>query len=133
MDTLAQFVASDDYDPVPALLRVVSVTSDEAAGAAPFAPDATFPTPPTPLRLRAERAVGGGANGRIYLVVFAATDASGNTGVDCCTAICPLNTTAGHLTALFVEAAVAEAACEAGGGAPPPGYANSILVPTPLP
>jgi hypothetical protein len=128
-DVGASFSVSDDTDPVPALFRTVTVWSDEAAGLPPYAPDATLTQPPPVLKLRAERAIPG--NGRIYLVELRATDTSGNVGVDCCTAVVPLNTTVSHLTALLSEAAFAEASCDAGTGAPP-GYDQPILAPTVL-
>jgi hypothetical protein len=132
VDVGATFTFTDDAPPPP-LGRTVTVTSDEPAGAPPYSPDGTF-TPPSTLRLRAERlASTAGGNGRIYVIVVRAVDSVGNVATDCCTVVVPLTATAGHLMSLSVEAAFVESQCEAAGGVPPPGYDHPILAPTPVP
>jgi uncharacterized repeat protein (TIGR01451 family) len=97
----------------------VSVFSDEDDGAGPHSPDATDIGLGT-LKLRRER--DGGLNGRVYLVVVRATDASNNTAVSCETVTVPLSNSAGDKAAVAAQASAAAAFCSANGGAPPAGY-----------
>jgi hypothetical protein len=97
----------------------VSVYSDEDDGAAPFAPDATD-IGLTTLKLRRER--DGNGNGRVYLVVVKATDASGNTAVSCQTVKVPLSNSAADISSVNAQAASAASYCQANGGAAPAGY-----------
>jgi hypothetical protein len=110
IDVFLNASALDACDGAPRL--DVSVLSDEAAGVGVYSPDATLTG--TPLRLRAERSSAG--NGRVYLIVLTATDASGNATTGCCTVTVPLNLTAAAIVAVQAEAAAAAAACPAPGG-----------------
>jgi hypothetical protein len=115
--------ATDDVDASPTLLDVV-VYSDEDNGAAPYSPDATWNG--TTLKLRAERAIGTGATGRIYVIVVRFADDAGNVGHHCCTVVVPLTMTTTHLTALAAEAATAEEACDESPGTPPSGMTTIL-------
>ena len=97
----------------------VSVFSDEDDGAAPHSPDALNIGVGT-LRLRRER--DGGSNGRVYLVVVKATDASGNTTASCSTVTVPLSNSSGDAASVASQASTASAFCSANGGAAPAGY-----------
>jgi FtsP/CotA-like multicopper oxidase with cupredoxin domain len=122
----------------PAPTRAVRVFSDEAVGAPPYAPDAIVSTvPPLPvgqtfsLKLRAERLVPG--NGRIYVVVGHGADGA-MTALDAESVICPQNLTAGHLTALLLEADLAEASADVSPTGDPAAPWNIPVLPlTPLP
>jgi uncharacterized repeat protein (TIGR01451 family) len=97
----------------------VSVFSDEDDGTGSHSPDA-FDLGLGTLKLRRER--DGGSNGRVYLVVVRATDASNNTAVSCKTVTVPLSNSAGDQAAVASQASAAAAFCSANGGAPPSGY-----------
>ncbi|HEX8337656.1 MAG TPA: Calx-beta domain-containing protein, partial [Pyrinomonadaceae bacterium] len=97
----------------------VFVYSDEDDGASPHSPDATNIGLGT-LKLRRER--DGGSNGRVYLIVVKATDASGNTSVSVTTVTVPLSNSAGDKASVNAQAAAAAASASANGGAPPAGY-----------
>ncbi len=101
----------------------VDVFSDEANGAAPFAPDADGTTPPT-MRLRAERAYPG--NGRVYLIRVTATDRSGNSSTECKAVIVPVMPVGLWIVQVRAAAATAEAQCAASPGTPPASTPNLI-------
>jgi hypothetical protein len=84
-----------------------------------FSPDASNIGLGT-LRLRNEHV--GSGNGRVYLVVVKATDASGNVGLDCGTVVVPHDQTAASLALIETQATAAKAFCLANSGTPPPGY-----------
>jgi CSLREA domain-containing protein len=84
-----------------------------------FSPDAKN-IAPTTLRLRRERV--GTANGRVYLIVNKATDASGNTGFSCSTITVPLDTKPTNIVAVNAQASAARAFCQANNGSAPAGY-----------
>jgi hypothetical protein len=107
------FSATDDTDPSPTI--EVTVYSDEPVGNAPFAPDALLAS--GQWTLRAERSWT--ANGRVYLIVVKATDACGNSGYACCTAVVPLMPTTYWITQALMEATVARNACQASGTGDP--------------
>ncbi len=97
----------------------VSVFSDEDDGTGPHSPDALDIGLGT-LKLRRER--DGGLNGRVYLVVVKATDASNNTAVSCKTVTVPASNSASAAAAVAAQASAAAAFCSANGGAAPAGY-----------
>jgi hypothetical protein len=101
----------------------VSVFSDEDdqadTGDGNFSPDARD-IAPVSLRLRSERS--GNGNGRVYLVVAKATDASGNVAASCNTVVVPKSQSKKDQDAVNAQAAAAKAYCFAHNGAPPPGY-----------
>ncbi|HEU4593975.1 MAG TPA: HYR domain-containing protein [Pyrinomonadaceae bacterium] len=97
----------------------VSVFSDEDDGPGPHSPDALDLGLGT-LKLRRER--DGGSNGRVYLVVVKATDASGNTAASCQTVTVPLSNSTGDKAAVASQASAAAAFCSANNGAAPSGY-----------
>jgi VCBS repeat-containing protein len=68
------------------------------------------------LRLRAERS--GTGNGRVYLIVVTATDASSNTSHACATVIVPKSMSPADLSAVNAQAAAAVSQC----GTIPAGY-----------
>jgi hypothetical protein len=72
------------------------------------------------LRLRAERQ--GGGDGRVYLIVVEATDASGNRGSDCCVVSVPPSSSGAARIAAAVQAEAARAYCVAHQGTAPAGY-----------
>jgi hypothetical protein len=72
------------------------------------------------LRLRSERK--GDGDGRVYLIVVKATDASGNVGFCCSTVIVTHDRSAASVASVQAQAAAAQAFCGANGGAPPPGF-----------
>jgi 1-phosphatidylinositol phosphodiesterase len=94
----------------------IAVHGDEEAGVPPWAPDAAVVA--GTLRLRAERRSEPGADGRVYLVVASATDASGNVGYAVETVVVPVTLAVGHVTALTTGAAAREAAFLATSAAP---------------
>jgi hypothetical protein len=90
---------NDDADPSTTVR--VQVFGNDHAGPADAA-DIAFGT----LRLRAERQ--GGGQGRVYLIVVLATDASGQTGLDVCTVLVPHDHSARSVAAAQAAAADAE-------------------------
>jgi hypothetical protein len=90
---------NDDADP-STTVRVQVFANDQAVPA--DAADIGFGT----LRLRAERQ--GGGQGRVYLIVVLATDASGQTGLDVCTVVVPHDPSARSVAAVQAAAADAE-------------------------
>jgi hypothetical protein len=105
--------ASDVCDPAPALsVKVYSDEEDEEeTGDGNHSPDAKFSS--GALRLRAERK--GDADGRVYLIVVTATDASGNTAHHCCTVVVPHSQSAAAIASVNAQAAAAKASCTANG------------------
>jgi hypothetical protein len=101
----------------------VSVFSDEDdqadTGDGNFSPDARD-IAPVSLRLRSERS--GNGDGRVYLVVAKATDASGNVAASCNTVVVPKSQSKKDQDSVNAQAAAAKAYCLAHTGAPPPGY-----------
>jgi hypothetical protein len=83
-----------------------------------FSPDAKNIAPVT-LRLRAERK--GDADGRVYLIIVTATDASGNVSRCCRTVTVTHDQSKASKASVAAQAAAAQAYCEAHGTAPP-GY-----------
>ena len=82
-------------------------------------PDAKDIAPDT-LRLRGERVEAN--DGRVYLIVVTATDASGGIDRNYHTVVVPRNNKPTNVNAVVAEAAAAAAFAEANGGTPPPGY-----------
>jgi CSLREA domain-containing protein len=96
----------------------VAVYSDEddlAPGSGNASPDARGLAPGT-LRLRSERS--GSGDGRVYLIVVTATDASSNTVRSCVAVVVPKNQSASALSAVAAQAAAAVQSCEASGVPP---------------
>ena len=82
-------------------------------------PDAKDIAPNT-LRLRGERVEAN--DGRVYLIVVTATDASGGIDRNYHTVVVPKNNKPGNVSAVMAEAAAAASFAEANGGTPPLGY-----------
>jgi DNA/RNA endonuclease G (NUC1) len=72
------------------------------------------------LRLRGERVEAN--DGRVYLIIVTATDASGNTSHSYHTVVVPKNNKQASTDAVNAQAAAAVAYAQANNGAPPPGY-----------
>ena len=75
MPITATFMLRDDYDPTPEI-KLESITANELLEAEDIR-DASFFTDDRSFKLRAERE-GKNKAGRIYMVTYSATDASGN-------------------------------------------------------
>lgn len=105
---------SDRCDAEP--IVVISVTQDEPVedqtGDGNFSPDAKFVYDPDGkvigLRLRAERK--GNGDGRVYLIIVIATDATGNVAKKCCAVTVPKSQSEKDLDAVAAQAAAAVAA-----------------------
>ncbi len=120
--------ATDDRDPAPVVRVAVysdeddyePSSGDEECGEVPDqSPDAREIAPGT-LRLRAGRRPGG--DGRVYLIVVTAHDASGNRSFRYLTVMVPRQLTLCDLISVLLQAHAAREQCRAAGGAPPPGY-----------
>ena len=111
---------TDNCDPAVTDFAV-AVYSNVDHGAAPYTPDATFnAASPDRVRVRAERILPGG---RVYLVVFRATDASGNAGYACRPVVVPEALTAQAVQSVLNDGNAAAMACEAPpGGVLPVGW-----------
>jgi hypothetical protein len=91
---------------------------EEQTGDGNFSPDAQGIAPDT-LELRRERK--GNADGRVYLIIVTATDASGNVSHCCRTVTVPHSQRPSEIASVNAQAQAALAYCEAN-GAPPPGF-----------
>jgi hypothetical protein len=127
LDVLLQRTIMDLCDPMPVV--TVEVWSNQPDTGAPFSPDAAVVG--TALQVRAEVDLASADPGRVFLVIVAATDMSGNVGMDCTWAIVPKTVTTTHLIGTRTIAQAAELVCDGGGGVPG-GWFN-VLPPTPLP
>jgi hypothetical protein len=123
-------MVTDICDPNAGDSLVVEVWSDETEvpkekrdGSGKFAPDAKFPD--SSLRLRAERR--GTEDGRVYLIIARATDASGQVGFACSTVTVSHDKSRRGLADVAAQAAAATAFCEMNGGAPPAAYTQHGL------
>ena len=107
-------------DNCPGTTVAVEVFADEddeePTGDGNFSPDAQNIAPDT-LELRRERK--GDADGRVYLIIVTATDASGNVSRCCQTVTVPHSQKASAIASVNAQAAAALAYCEANGAAPP--------------
>ena len=118
IDVGLRFKASDHCEVRSVSVKVYSDEDDEeSTGDGHHSPDAKYEN--AVLRLRAERK--GDSDGRVYLIVVTAIDASGNIGEDCRTVVVPKSQSPQDLKAVQQQAASAEVWCLAFGG-PPPGY-----------
>jgi len=72
------------------------------------------------LKLRQDRQSDG--DGRVYLIRVAATDSSGNQGIDCCTVVVPHDGSRTALLAAEKQARAARSSCREGQGAIPTGF-----------
>jgi hypothetical protein len=113
--------ASDTCDPQLAItVEVFGDENDETpTGDGNYSPDARDLAVGR-LRLRAERSQNG--DGRVYLIVVTATDASGNQAVSCCTVVTPKDQGKRSIDSVNSQAAAARAFCASHGGAPPADY-----------
>jgi hypothetical protein len=125
-------IVSDACDPA-ASVATVRVFSDEVElpdtgdGTGRHSPDAKDAGVGT-LRLRSERRNQGLGNGRVYLIVASATDASGNTAFGFATVVCPNANSLTSLDEVTAEALTAKnAAIAATAGATDVGDVTSIL------
>ena len=112
---------SEACDSNPAIeVKVFGNEDDETpTGDGNFSPDASA-IALNSLRLRSERK--GDGDGRVYLVVVRATDASGNAGIDCMTVVVPHDQSKSSIASVNAQAAAAKAFCLANNGTAPAGY-----------
>jgi hypothetical protein len=115
----ASIVEACDANPAVVVKVFGNEDDEEPTGDGKFSPDAAGIALKT-LRLRSERK--GDADGRVYLVVVKATDASGNAGVDCATVVVPHDQSDTSMASVNAQAAAAKAFCLANKGAAPAGY-----------
>ena len=92
---------------------------DEATGDGTHSPDAKDIGLET-LRLRKERR--GDSDGRVYLILVLATDASGNTGFDCVAVVVPHGQSSASTDAVMAQAAAAKDFVLNNAGTAPPGF-----------
>jgi hypothetical protein len=112
--------ASDNGGGAPVIqVAVFSDEGDLAPGSGTFSPDARDIVPGT-LRLRSERS--GPGNGRVYLIVVTATDASNNAIHACAAVVVPASQSPAARAAAAAAGATAAQSCNANNGAPPAGY-----------
>ena len=119
---LAASAADECSAPPTAFDVAIYGDEDDQAPTAPdtvFSPDATDIAVST-LRLRAERAES--SDGRVYLLVVRGEDAAGNDAVACDTVVVPHNASRNSAASASIQAAEAEAFCQAHGGTPPGTY-----------
>jgi hypothetical protein len=112
--------ATDNCSGTTLDVKVYGDEDDETptdSGGTVFSPDAKNIAVGT-LRLRAERRDSG--DGRVYLIVVTATDASGNVTRCCKTVTVPKSQSAKDKASVAAQAAAAASFCNT--GAPPPGY-----------
>jgi len=111
--------AIDAIDSSPTL--TVTVFSDEcdaiSKGGPKRSPDAELRER---LKLRADRL--GTQNGRVYLIVVTATDASGNVGIACCSVVVPHSNSPAALESVRDQAGAAQAFAQAHNGNAPEGF-----------
>ena len=100
--------------PVTLTYAVFSDEPDHGAGSV-MSPDAKGIAPGT-LRLRAERNPSG--DGRVYLVIIGAVDASSNTSHTCVTAVVPKSQSAASIAAVEAQSSAARSVCSSTGAAP---------------
>jgi len=109
-------------DNCPGTVISVAVFGDEddetPTGDGTFSPDAKDIGVGT-LRLRSERK--GDGDGRVYLIIVTATDASGNVSRCCRTVTVTHDQSKASVASVAAQAAAAKAFCEENGTAPP-GY-----------
>ena len=119
IDVGLTFIAIDDTDPDPDIYVLVFADEDdeEPTGDGNHSPDVR--SDDETLRLRSERI--GNSNGRVYLIVVVATDATGNVGFDCCTVVVPKSKSKKDIADVDAQAAAAEAFCLEF-GEPPSGF-----------
>ena len=112
--------AVDTCDPHPPIAVAVYGDEDDElqTGDGNFSPDALRAAPGT-LQLRAERQ--GNSDGRVYLIIGTATDASSNRGFGCATVVVPHSQSKADVLSVLAQAAAARAYC-ASTGMPPPAY-----------
>jgi subtilisin-like proprotein convertase family protein len=112
--------AADGCDPHPSIAVAVYGDEDDElqTGDGNFSPDALRVAPGT-LQLRAERQ--GNSDGRVYLIIGTATDASANRGYNCATVVVPHSQSKADINSVLAQAAAARAYCAAT-GMPPPAY-----------
>jgi hypothetical protein len=89
VEVCATVEAADDCDPAPSatLLSITSDEPDDGLGDGDRADDIQFGTEPNCFYLRSERQAGG--DGRTYMIIYCATDGSGNTAYDTTTVVVP--------------------------------------------
>ena len=104
---------------LPVTVNVFADEDDNGSGDGNTSPDAVDIGVGT-LQLRGERA--GNGDGRVYLIITAATDSSGNRGFGCCTVVVPHSSSAGALQSVQAHATAARAFCNANAGTPPAGF-----------
>src|SRR5205085_78424 len=109
------FSATDNSGSATTSLAVFSDEDDVTPANGDQSPDAKDVALGT-LRLRAER--NATSNGRAYLIVVTATDASLNTSRRCLTVVVPKSSSTADVNAVTAEAAAAAAQCQATGLAP---------------
>jgi hypothetical protein len=121
-DLITVGLSASATDNCPGTVISVAVFGDEDdlenTGDGVFSPDAKDIALGT-LRLRAERK--GNSDGRVYLIIVTATDASGNVSRCCRTVTVPLDQSKASVASVAAQAAAARAYCELNGTAPP-GY-----------
>ena len=110
--------ATDNASAVTTQVAVFSDEDDVASGGGEASPDAKS-TATGSLRLRAERT--GSSNGRVYLIIVSAHDASGNASHACRTVVVPKSASGAAVGAVLQQAQAARAQCTAT-GLPPAGY-----------
>jgi len=106
-------------EPVTLGVQVFCDESEDAPGDCRFSPDAKNIAPGT-LSLRSERF--GNGDGRVYLIVTTATDASGNKAHSCATVVVSRDQSAASVDSVNAQAAAASAFCVANDGGVPPGF-----------
>ena len=115
VDVGLDYLVTDDQDSNPTVeVLVFSDEAEEADGDGNTEYDAIDDG--ESLWLRAERS--GNGDGRVYLIVVIATDASGNVGFDCCTVTVPHNKSKASRNDADDQAIAAEAECLIDGAAP---------------
>jgi hypothetical protein len=122
LDVGLSSAVTDACDPAPTVTSI-EVWSDEPDLGAPYSPDATLVG--TTLRCRSERRVGAGFDGRVYLIVVRAQDATGNVAAGSVTCVVPLSLTVLNLNSVFAQAAAANATFQTT-GLPPAGWTRIL-------